>query len=329
MPLKTIPFSFIFADDLTRIFPCFTRFTLVNEVTYLPFLTKARLIKGKDLDEAGAVFTFVWKNYYHITLHVVSKTESDNERTLVHEGTIQEIPNLHITIAIHLFYNSCENVTVMLFEYSIDNPFFEELLYDEITADENKQIVDNVSAYLKKTCNGLDQVEASRIQGNIIDVFDLLTNLPRLFDLMGDSTRAKADANGDSRMLGTVIEVKDRETGIVMGSLEVKKVEISEKKMDILYEVISKRRAESKQGVSITVVLLNDKECFASCKHMSFTFVNADVMRVVSKMKKKIFQFVMNYLQKNSNQLNNSNNINNINNINANCNYVPTMNNNE
>ena len=46
MPLKTIPFSFIFADDLTRIFPCFTKFTLVNEVTYLPFLTKAKIIQG-------------------------------------------------------------------------------------------------------------------------------------------------------------------------------------------------------------------------------------------------------------------------------------------
>ena len=312
MPLKTIPFSFIFVDDLTRIFPCFTKFTLVNEVTYLPFLTKAKLIKGNDLDEIGSVFTFVWKNYYHITLRVLSKTESDNERTLVHEGTIQEIPNLNITIAIHLFYNSCENVTVMLFEYSIDNPFFEELLYDEITAEENKQIVDNVSTYLKKTCNGLDQVEASKIQGNIGDVFDLLTDLPRLFDLMGDMTRCKADANGECRMLGTVIEVKDRESGIVMGCLEVQKVEISEKKMEILYEVISKRRAESKQGVSICVVLLNDKECFALCKHMSFSFVNADVMRVVSKMKKKIFQFVMNYLQKNGGVVNNNNN-NNIN----------------
>jgi hypothetical protein len=268
----------------------------VNEVTYLPFLTKAKIIQGSDLDEIGSVFTFVWKNYYHITLRVMSKTESDNERTIVHEGTIQEIPNMNVTIAIHLFYNSCENVTVMLFEYSIDNPFFEELLYDEITAEENKQIVDNVSTYLKKTCNGLDQVEASKIQGNIADVFDILTDLPRLFDLMGE--RCKAEANGECRMLGTVIEVKDRESGIVMGCLEVQKVEISEKKMEILYEVISKKRAESKQGVSIGVVLLNEKECFAICKHMSFTFVNADVMRVVSKMKKKIFQFVMTYLEK-------------------------------
>ena len=310
MPLKTIPFSFIFADDLTRIFPCFTKFTLVNEVTYLPFLTKAKIIQGSDLDEIGAVFTFIWKNYYHITLRVMSKTESDNERTIVHEGTIQEIPNMNVTIAIHLFYNSCENVTVMLFEYSIDNAFFEELLYDEITAEENKQIVDNVSAYLKKTCNGLDQVEASKIRGNIADVFDMLTDLPRLFDLMGDVTRCKAEANGECRMLGTVIEVKDRESGIVMGCLEVQKVEISEKKMEILYEVISKRRAESKQGVSIGVVLLNEKECFAMCKHMSFTFVNADVMRVVSKMKKKIFHFVMTYLEKKKKMKENNNNIN-------------------
>jgi hypothetical protein len=196
----------------------------------------------------------------------------------------------------------------MLFEYSIDNPFFEELLYDEITAEENKQIVDNVSTYLKKTCNGLDQVEASKIQGNIADVFDILTDLPRLFDLMGE--RCKAEANGECRMLGTVIEVKDRESGIVMGCLEVQKVEISEKKMEILYEVISKKRAESKQGVSIGVVLLNEKECFAICKHMSFTFVNADVMRVVSKMKKKIFQFVMTYLEKKKKMKGNNNNIN-------------------
>ena len=70
--------------------------------------------------------------------------------------------------------------------------------------------------------------------------------------------------------------------------------------MEILYEVISKKRAESKQGVSM-VVLLNVKECFAMCKHMSFTFVNADVMKVVSKIKKKIFRFVMTYLEKKNN----------------------------
>ena len=126
-----------------------------------------------------------------------------------------------------------------------------------------------------------------------------------LFVLMGDVTRCKSEVNWECRMLGTVIEVKDRESGIVMGCLEVQKVGISEKKMEILYEVISKRRAESKQGVSIGVVLLNGKECFAMCKHTSFTFVNADVMRVVSKMKKKkIFQFVMMYLEKKKNNNN-------------------------
>ena len=70
---------------------------------------------------------------------------------------------------------------------------------------------------MKKTCNELDQVEASKIQGNIVDVFDTLTDLPRLFDLMGDVTKCKAEVNGECGMLGTVIEVKDRESGIVMG----------------------------------------------------------------------------------------------------------------
>ena len=84
---------------------------------------------------------------------------------------------------------------------------------------------------MKKTCKGLDQVEESKIQGNISDVFDILTDLPRLFDFMADVTRCKAEANGEYRMLGTVIEVKEKESEIVMGCLKVQKVEISEKKM--------------------------------------------------------------------------------------------------
>ena len=60
-----VQFSYIFNEDINRIYDCFCDFNLVTEVTFYNVMTNAKKLKGNFLNEEGAIFQFTFKNYYN------------------------------------------------------------------------------------------------------------------------------------------------------------------------------------------------------------------------------------------------------------------------
>ena len=65
-----IHFSYIFNEDIERVYECFNNSTLVPEVTFENLVTNVKKIKGTNFNENGAKFCLTYKSYYTMELEV-------------------------------------------------------------------------------------------------------------------------------------------------------------------------------------------------------------------------------------------------------------------
>ena len=93
----------------------------------------------------------LFKNYYNITITVENSINTEIHKGFQHTaGKIEEIPDIHFSILYNFYWDSCNKNTIITYDYIYDDPFFDQLINEEVSQSEKMQVCINVEKYLKK-----------------------------------------------------------------------------------------------------------------------------------------------------------------------------------
>ena len=68
--MPSIKFSYIFDEEIDRVFECFKNAQLNMDVAYNNFVSNLKFHKGENFDEENSEFSFFWKKYYDIKMMI-------------------------------------------------------------------------------------------------------------------------------------------------------------------------------------------------------------------------------------------------------------------
>ena len=96
-------------------------------------------------------------------------------------------------------------------------------------------------------------------------------------------------------MLGTSVEIYGTDKNVLIGTLMIKKVMMSEDKMEVVFETVSsKENILSKHGVILRLTKMTKDASFLIITHVAIEYISKDELTIIERMKKKTFQFLKN-----------------------------------
>ena len=97
-----IKFSYIFDEELDRIYECFTDMNINTGITFKGLITKLKFIKGEEkFDIENSEYIAIWKNYYEIKMVIENIKKEPYFRTYTNRSlSIDKLPT-----QISLVYN--------------------------------------------------------------------------------------------------------------------------------------------------------------------------------------------------------------------------------
>ena len=135
-----IKFSYIFDEEIERVFECFRNAQLNMGVVYNDLVSNLKFHKGENFDEENSEFSFFWKKYYDIKMVIENVVNLPHYKTFTNKSISIDKICLQISIIFQFFRDSVENKTVFLYEVKYEDEFFADLIKNEIKTEDLNQI---------------------------------------------------------------------------------------------------------------------------------------------------------------------------------------------
>ena len=154
--MPSIKFSYIFDEEIERVFECFRNAQLNMGVVYNDLVSNLKFHKGENFDEENSEFSFFWKKYYDIKMVIENVVNLPHYKTFTNKSISIDKICLQISIIFQFFRDSVENKTVFLYEVKYEDEFFADLIKNEIKTEDVNQICTNVEKHLNNIVKGLE-----------------------------------------------------------------------------------------------------------------------------------------------------------------------------
>ena len=154
--MPSIKFSYIFDEEIERVFECFRNAQLNMGVVYNDLVSNLKFHKGENFDEENSEFSFFWKKYYDIKMVIENVVNLPHYKTFTNKSISIDKICLQISIIFQFFRDSVENKTVFLYEVKYEDEFFADLIKNEIKTEDLNQICTNVEKHLNNIVKGLE-----------------------------------------------------------------------------------------------------------------------------------------------------------------------------
>ena len=178
--MPSIKFSYVFDEEIDRVFECFRNAQLNMGVAYNNFVTNLKFYKGENFDEENSEFSFFWKKYYNIKMMIENVKNFPNYKTFTNKSISIDKICLQISIIFSFYWDSVENKTIFLYEIKYEDEFFADLIKSEIKTEDINQICLNVEKYLNNIVKGLDINNSILLNSPFDEVWKAISN-PKSF----------------------------------------------------------------------------------------------------------------------------------------------------
>lgn len=179
-----IHFSYIFDEELERVYECFTDMRINTEITFKGLITKLKFEKGEKFDEEKSEFTAIWKNYYELKMVVENVRKEQSFKTYTYRTLyIDKVPT-EISLVFNFYWNSIDEKTIFILEFYYKDEFFGDLFKTEFNVSDKQQICVNVENYLTSIIKGLKISNSVVIKINFDNIWKILSNQKSLFNLL-------------------------------------------------------------------------------------------------------------------------------------------------
>ena len=178
-------FSYIFDEEIDRVYDCFTDMQLNNGIAFQNFVTKFKFIKGEKLTEENAEFSFIWKNYYEIKMIVQNVKNFNTFRTYTNKALYIDKITLQISITFNYYWDTVEQKTLLIIDADYQDEFFGDLIKSDFNQKDVLTICQNVETYINSIIQGLDINNSFLINSPIEDLWKTISNPEIFFTISG------------------------------------------------------------------------------------------------------------------------------------------------
>ena len=139
-----IKFSYIFDEEIDRIYECFTDMRINIGITFKDVISKLKFIKCERFDAENSEYTAMWKNYYEIKMVVENVKKDPSFRTYTNRALyIDKIPT-KIALIYNFYWNSIDEKTIFIMEFAYEDEFFGDLFRNEYNTQDKIKICSNI-----------------------------------------------------------------------------------------------------------------------------------------------------------------------------------------
>ena len=181
--MPSIKFSYIFDEEIERVFECFKNAQLNVGVAYNNFVSKLKFHKGDNFDEENSEFSFFWKNYYDIKMTTENVTNLPHYKTFTYRSISIDKICLQLFIIFQFFQDSVDNKTIFLYEVKYEDEFFDDLIKTEIKGEDFKQICLNVERYLNNIVKGLEINNSILLNQSFENLWNIISSPKNFFNI--------------------------------------------------------------------------------------------------------------------------------------------------
>jgi hypothetical protein len=176
-----IQFSYIFDEELERVYECFTDFAINCGITFKNVISQLHFIKGEErFDAENSEYIALWKNYYEIKMVVENIKKEPSFRTYTNRSlSIDKLPS-GISLVYSFYWNSIEEKTIFILEFIYKDEFFADLYKNEFNKSDKVKICNNVEQYLNAIIKGLEISNSIIINSSFENIWKDLVS-PKIF----------------------------------------------------------------------------------------------------------------------------------------------------
>jgi hypothetical protein len=179
-----IHFSYIFDEELERVYECFTDVRINNEIAFKGLISKLKLLKGEKFDEEKSEFTAIWKDYYELKMVVENVKNEQSFKTYTYRALyIDKIPT-EISLVFSFYWNSIDENTIFILDFYYKDEFFGDLFKTEFNVSDKQQICINIENYLTSIIKGLKIFNSVVIKSNFENIWKNISSPKSLFNLL-------------------------------------------------------------------------------------------------------------------------------------------------
>ena len=179
-----IHFSYIFDEELERVYECFTDMRINTEITFKGLISKLKFEKGEKFDEEKSEFIAIWKNYYELKMVVENVRKEQSFKTYTYRTLYIDKISTEISLVFNFYWNSIDEKTIFILEFYYKDEFFGDLFKTEFNKSDKQQICVNVEKYLTSIIKGLKISNSTVIKNNFDNIWKILSNQKSLFNIL-------------------------------------------------------------------------------------------------------------------------------------------------
>ena len=286
--------TYIFDEELERVYNCFTDVTINTGIVFKDLITKLKFIKGERFDEENSEFSAIWKNYYGLKMIVENVKKESFFRTYTYRALyIEKLPSV-ISLTFNFYWNSIDEKTIFILEFIYYDEFFGDLFKGEFNKSDKIKICTNVENYLNTIVKGLEVYNSAIINSSFEKIWKFSSNPKLLFNIFfKDFTIMTKD---EQISLDTEIlfyaKISNFSSPIPLIKLIVDSIIISSKYCKISF-VTSQKLSLPNQKITIIIKLLEKHKTFFSVDIKILESITHDALVNLRKLwKKKMNTFI-------------------------------------
>ena len=294
--MPSIKFSYIFDEEIERVFECFRNAQLNMGVVYNNFVSNLKFHKGENFDEENSEFSFFWKKYYDIKMIIENVKNFPNYKTFTNKSISIDKICLQISIIFSFFWDSVENKTIFLYEIKYEDEFFADLIKSEIKSEDINQICVNVEKYLNNIVKGLDITNSILINHPFEEVWKAISNPKNFFGITNKELIVKMEENDITLNPVSIIYEKNENDLNPIMKFETESLFISYNYVKIVLLAIQKLVLPCQKMILALKKLDNDK-CIFSLNIKLTEPVKHQVFLTLKKLWKKKINLFYNHFE--------------------------------
>ena len=183
--MPKIKYSYIFDEELDRVYDCFTNVQLNKGITFNNLVSNLKFIKGEKFDEENSEFSFIWKNYYEIKMVVQNVYQNTNFRTYTNKALYIDKITLQISIIFNYYWDTVEQKTLLIIVIEYQDTFFGDLIKTDFSQTDVLKMCERVEKYINSIIQGLDICNSFLLNVPIEDLWKTISNPEIFFTISG------------------------------------------------------------------------------------------------------------------------------------------------
>lgn len=154
--MPKITFSYIFDEELERVYECFTDMRINVGITFKDLISKLNFSKGERFDTENSEYSAIWKNYYEIKMVVEKVFKSSSFKRYTHRTIyIDKLPII-LSFTYNFYWDSINEATILIIDLDYQDDFFTDLIKADFSDEDKLNVCKLTEQYLSMSIKGLE-----------------------------------------------------------------------------------------------------------------------------------------------------------------------------